>query len=259
VAIEYIAHACFRVHSATGTRVLIDPFASRVWLGYDFPRGLAADAILITHPHYDHDGGEFQVQQENERRRRRGLPDSRKQVPWAAAVRALRGPGTYTVADIRVSGIRGKHAEPYGTEFGQRNTIWLIEAAGLRIAHLGDNGPLTETNVRALGRGDVLMIPIDSQNHLLKEEEIQGIRAALRPRILIPIHYRHPDLEIDPQSPKDLGSINPWLVGKEHVTRLSSHRAEFSAASLGRGERIVVFRHSPQVRAPERVPDGAQR
>src|SRR5947209_8542304 len=59
VAIEYIAHACFRIHSPGGARLLIDPFASRVWIGYDFPPRLSADAVLITHPHYDHDAGVF--------------------------------------------------------------------------------------------------------------------------------------------------------------------------------------------------------
>src|SRR6185436_5628986 len=55
VAIEYVAHSCFRIHTAGGARLLIDPSASRVWLGYDFPARLAADTVLITHPHYDHD------------------------------------------------------------------------------------------------------------------------------------------------------------------------------------------------------------
>jgi hypothetical protein len=32
VTIEYIAHACFRVTSPSGKQILIDPFASRVWL-----------------------------------------------------------------------------------------------------------------------------------------------------------------------------------------------------------------------------------
>jgi hypothetical protein len=38
VAIEYIAYACFRIHSARGARLLIDPHASRVWPGCHFPR-----------------------------------------------------------------------------------------------------------------------------------------------------------------------------------------------------------------------------
>src|SRR5213593_4053569 len=37
VKIEYIAHACFRVTSPSGKQILLDPYASRVWLGYDFP------------------------------------------------------------------------------------------------------------------------------------------------------------------------------------------------------------------------------
>src|SRR4051794_18814942 len=77
VAIEYIAHACFRIHSAGGARLLIDPYASRVWLGYDFPPRLAADAVLITHPHYDHDAGVF----------------IGRKPSWTPEVRVLRQPG----------------------------------------------------------------------------------------------------------------------------------------------------------------------
>ena len=107
VAIESIAHACFRIHSAGGSRILIDPYASRVWLGYDFPEELATDAILITHPHFDHDGGEF----------------IGRKVPWTPEVRVLRDPETYTVDEFHITGIRGKHADPWGKEFGQKNTI----------------------------------------------------------------------------------------------------------------------------------------
>src|SRR5437762_6384666 len=72
--IEYIAHACFRVTSPAGKQVLIDPYASRVWLGYDFPPGVRADAVLISHPHYDHDGGEAM----------------KRPVPWAPETLVLR-------------------------------------------------------------------------------------------------------------------------------------------------------------------------
>ena len=58
VTIEYVAHACFRIHSPSGNSVMIDPYESQWWLGYDSPVGLdPADAVLITHPHSDHDGG----------------------------------------------------------------------------------------------------------------------------------------------------------------------------------------------------------
>lgn len=234
VGIEYIAHSCFRVHTARGTRVLIDPFASRVWLGYDFPRRLAADAVLITHPHYDHDAD---------------VLIGHQPVPWTADVRVIRDPGTYTVSDMTITGIRGKHAEPWGKEFGQTNTIWLLELDGLRIAHVGDNGSLTEANVQELGRVDILMIPIDAQYHILKEAEIQAIRKALRPRILVPMHYRIPDLEPSGDTPKGLGEITPWLAGQDNVVRLESNLATFTAGSLLPSRMIAVFPHSPKVSA----------
>jgi len=233
VAIESIAHACFRIHSAGGGRILIDPYASRVWLGYDFPEEFATDAILITHPHFDHDGGEF----------------IGRTVPWTPEVRVLRDAETYTVGDFHITGIRGKHADPWGKEFGQKNTIWRIEVAGLRIAHLGDNGPLTGSEFRDLGRVDILMIPIDSRDHILKHYEVQAIRDTLRPRILIPMHYRHPDLESAEDSPHGLGPIDPWLAGRHGLTRLDRNYSVFRTGSLSSGERIVVFQHSPKVRA----------
>jgi L-ascorbate metabolism protein UlaG (beta-lactamase superfamily) len=99
VAIEYIAHSCFRIHTARGARLLIDPFASRVWLGYDFPRKVAADAVLITHPHYDHDAD---------------VLIGHQPPPWTPDVRVLRDPGAYKVSDATITGIRGKHADPWG-------------------------------------------------------------------------------------------------------------------------------------------------
>jgi L-ascorbate metabolism protein UlaG (beta-lactamase superfamily) len=234
VAIESIAHACFRIHSAERcSRILIDPYASRIWLGYDFPAELATDAILITHPHFDHDGGEF----------------IGRTVPWTPEVQVLRDPGNYTVGDFHITGIRGKHADPWGKEFGQKNTIWRVEVSGLRIAHLGDNGPLTESSVLELSHVDILMMPIDAREHILKHYEVQAIRRTTRPRVLIPMHYRHPDLESSEDSPQGLGPIDPWLAGQKSVTRLKSNSALFTTGSLKSGERIVVFQHSPEVRA----------
>jgi L-ascorbate metabolism protein UlaG (beta-lactamase superfamily) len=232
VAIEYLAHSCFRIHSARGTRLVMDPYASRVWLGYDFPRKLAADAVLITHPHYDHDADVLMGHQP---------------PPWTPDVRVLRDPGPYKVSDVAVTGIRGKHADPWGKEFGQTNTIWLLDIDGLRIAHLGDNGPLTEANVQELGRVDILMMPIDAKQHIMKGAEIEATRKALGPRIVIPMHYRIPDLEPSATTLQELGEINPWLAGQNNVVRLESNVATFSAGSLLPSQLVVVFPHSPKV------------
>src|SRR5919109_2542973 len=194
VTIEYIAHACFRVTSPSGKQVLIDPYASRVWISYDFATNLHADAVLISHPHYDHDGGEAM----------------RRSVPWSSDTLVLRRPGTNQIGDITVVGYAGKHADPWGKEFGQINTIWWLKVADLHIVHLGDNGPLRDDTIREIGRVDVLMIPIDSQFHILKADQITAIRSQLTPPILIPMHYRHDDLESSPDRPEQLGGIEDW-------------------------------------------------
>jgi len=169
-------------------------------------------------------------------------------VPWTPETRVLREAGTYTVGSFHITGVRGKHADPWGKEFGQKNTIWRVEIGGLRIAHLGDNGPLTEDNIRDLGPVDILMMPIDAREHILKDAEVEAIRRTMRPRVLIPMHYRYPDLESSEDSPRGLGPIDPWLVGRRSVTRLEENYAVFTQGSLTSRERIVVLPHSPKVR-----------
>ena len=46
VTIEYIAHASFRITAPSGEKLLVDPYGSRIWIGYDYPEGIEADAVL---------------------------------------------------------------------------------------------------------------------------------------------------------------------------------------------------------------------
>jgi L-ascorbate metabolism protein UlaG (beta-lactamase superfamily) len=232
VTVEYIAHACFRVTSPSGSQILLDPYASRVWLGHDFPPNLDADAILISHPHYDHDGGEAMG----------------RKVPWPRKSLVLRTPATNRIGDVIVVGFAGKHADPWGKEFGQINTIWSLEVGGLRIVHLGDNGPLRDDTIRQLGRVDVLMMPIDSQFHILKADEISAIRKRLSPSVLVPMHYRHDDLEPVAGSPEALGGIEGWANKEANARYLGSHTQDFSADTLPRKPEVVIFKHSPLVK-----------
>ncbi len=233
VTIEYIAHACFRLTSPGGQRLVIDPYASRVWIGYDFPDELDADAVLISHPHYDHDAGTA-----------RGL-----EFPWPAEVPVWRDPGRYELGDFVITGVAGKHADPYGKEFGQINTIWVIEVAGLRLVHVGDNGPIAEGAAAALGAVDLLMLPIDADNHILAETEIAAIRARLTPRLLVPMHYRLADLEPSVDKPDDLGDIDGWLRAHadERLRRLDTNRLVLAPEDLPEVAQILVFGHSPDV------------
>ncbi len=233
VEIEYIAHASFLLRAEDGTELLIDPYAGRVWLGYDWPDGIEPDAVLITHPHYDHDAGRY-----------REMP-----FPWSEQVAVVDAPGSFTFGDFRVTGVEGKHADPYGMEFGQLNTIMVIEVAGLRIAHLGDNGPLTPEMAEGLGRVDVLMMPGDAVYHILSEETTQAILESTQPSIVIPMHYRLGDLETNADSPSDLGDIDPWLEGRR-VQRVGGHVTTLRASELPVERTYLVFEPAPYVSGP---------
>lgn len=233
VTIEYIAHASFIFSNEVGDRVLIDPYQSRVWLGYDFPEDITADAVLVTHPHYDHDAGVF-----------RGA-----EWPWPGTPR-IDSPGPHTVGSIEVEGVEGKHADPYGMEFGQINTMFVIEIDGLRIAHWGDNGPLTEDNVAALGRVDVLMLPGDGVYHIIDAETTEAAITALQPRVIIPMHYRIGALEIAPDKPEDLGDVDVWLEGRSNVERVGSNVLRLRVDDLPAERTIMVMEHSPRVTRP---------
>jgi L-ascorbate metabolism protein UlaG (beta-lactamase superfamily) len=217
--IRYIGHACFCLTSPGGTRLVLDPYNSHVWLGYRFPETIEADAVLVSHPHFDHDAHYYI----------RGFPA------------VFRNAGRFTFGDVRMEGVRGKHADPYGREFGQINTLWLVETAGLRLAHLGDNGPLTPGEVQTLGRVDVLFAPVDDTEHILKYSELDTILAALRPRVVVPMHYRLP------AGPDDLGGIDAWLAKQPRV-RDAGHQMALSAAALPTQSTVFRFQPSPDVR-----------
>ena len=221
VTLEYVGHASFVVESPGGTRVVIDPFSSNRWLGYRYPRNVAADAVLVTHPHYDHDASYY----------------------WGDSVPVFRDPGAYRVDDVEILGVEGRHADPYGRDFEQKNTIWVVEAGGVRLVHVGDNGPLSPAAIESIGRADVLLVPADGDDHILKPDEIAAAREALGDPLVVPMHYR---LDGFLGLPRSLGPVGPWLESQSGVDRLSTHQARISAVRSA-GQKVLVFQPSPDL------------
>ena len=133
--LKWHGHSCFELTYADGTVIITDPFD--VSVGYPVCTA-RADVVTMSHGHHDHNHIESIA----------GNP-----VPVTDA-------GETSVCGAKITGVPAFHDECEGAKRG-KNMLFAIEKDGLRIAHLGDLGhPLSDEQVRALGKADVLLIPI---------------------------------------------------------------------------------------------------
>ncbi len=155
--IKYYGHACFAVTSGDYT-VVIDPY------GYNSVPGLPAlriDAqkVLCTHTHDDHAN----------KRAVRILP-------------AESSPFTYGT-------VKTFHDDEGGSKRG-KNSVFVLCAEGMRVAHFGDLGHrLTTEQLAELGQLDAVMIPVGGYYTIDAAAAAETVRA-LGVRVVIPMHYR---------------------------------------------------------------------
>ena len=210
--IEYIAHAAFVLESENGTRVLIDPYHSYNQLGYTFPESIDADFVLITHPHYDHDGSKY----------------------LSENVPVFRESGMFRFKDVSFSGIESKHGfyEQIAASGNQAyNVIWVIEIGGKRIAHLGDNQTPTSEEIAKLESVDFIIGPPNDE-----------VLALFPDKTYIPNHYLLPQLT---KHQNWMNPIDDWLIEKKQLNQLESN--VFFVNEKNRSG-ILLFQPSPLVK-----------
>ena len=71
-----------------------------------------------------------------------------------------------------------------------KNTMHLVEAEGRRVLHMGDLGHMPEPElIRALGRIDLLMIPVGGY-YTIDAALAAAVVRSLEPDLVVPMHYR---------------------------------------------------------------------
>lgn len=162
--ISCIGHAEFLVELESGLRILTDPYDASC--GYPM-MDVAADVVLVSHDHFDHSAIDT--------------------VPGTS--RVIREAGIHTIApDCTITAVEAFHDDQGGALRG-RNLLFLIQAEGLRVAHLGDLGHLpTEEQLKALAPLDAVMIPVGG-HFTIDAETAKQVAEMLRARVVLPMHY----------------------------------------------------------------------
>jgi L-ascorbate metabolism protein UlaG (beta-lactamase superfamily) len=199
VDLRYCGHSTFCLTSG-GKTIVIDPFNDDI--GYPKPR-VAPDAIVISHEHFDHNNvglvqGTPKVL--------RGLAQEGK--TWAAL--------DERVGAVRITGVPTYHDAEQGAARG-KNTVTIFEVEGMRVVHLGDLGHLlTDEQARAIGKVDVLMIPVGG-HYTIGPAEADQVITQLKPRVVIPMHFK---TEVNAGWP--IGTLDDYLKGKAGAKRLGA-------------------------------------
>jgi L-ascorbate metabolism protein UlaG (beta-lactamase superfamily) len=201
--ITWAGQSCFQIAISNGkdniASIVIDPFDEKIGLK---PPNFEADILLISHNHHDHNNIKMV------RPVRSAESSSGKNSPFL-----INGPGEYEIRGVFIQGIGSFHDDNQGKERGI-NTIYTIEAEGIKMCHLGDLGQkqLTDEQLEKIGIVDVLMIPVGGV-YTISSSEAQKIIGQIEPKIVIPMHYEIPKLNIK------LDGVDKFLksVGKNSV------------------------------------------
>lgn len=158
-------------------KIAIDPFDES--LGLRVPK-VGADILLITHSHDDH--------------------SNKKAISGNPFL--IEEPGEYEIKGIFVRGISSFHDNCQGKERG-KNIIYKLEIKRMKLCHLGDLGQkeLNPEQLEEIGEVDILMTPVGG-TYTIGPKEASTIVSQIEPKIVIPMHYKIPELKLKIDGPE---------------------------------------------------------
>ena len=242
VTIDYYGHCAFKITSPGGASILLDPWrddpsgAWGLWFKNKFPETLV-DITMSTHTHFDHDAID--------------RPQSTMVLDRMA--------GNFEFADLKITGFADKHAcvapgwypwtnalKEFGVEACPPNNpghmdmvTYVIETGGIRTLIWGDNrhNP-PEEFWNAIGKIDVLTLPVDGSQHILSYDQANAIVERLKPKIVIPTHYLG---EATTYTLSTLLSADEWVKGQKSFKMLDGPSVKLAASDVAGMDREFMY------------------
>ncbi|OPY65352.1 MAG: metal-dependent hydrolase [Syntrophorhabdus sp. PtaU1.Bin050] len=215
--IKLYGHAAFKITTNSGVRIIIDPYESG-----SFDGALAygkitdeADVVLTTHDHADHNY----------------IKDIRGKFVH------INNAGNHEVKGVKMKGVPSFHDPSKGKKLGN-NLIFLIEADGLRVAHMGDIGhTLDKTSIEDLGAVDVLLVPVGGI-YTIDASKAAGVMKDIKPAVTIPMHYKTAKCDVP------IAGVEDFTRGEWEVRKAGTSEITVTRDSLPAKPTIVVLDHA---------------
>lgn len=207
--IRWFGHACFEVSEHES--VITDPHDGKsIGIAVPVVRG---DIVLISHDHFDH----------NCARIVKGTPT------------VVRDTGDKDFNGVKIRGIRTYHDDMQGAKRGE-NIIYRFEMSGFRFCHLGDVGHVvTDETAAAIAPIDIIFVPVGGV-FTIDAEKAWAVCDKLKPKIIIPMHYRIGGLSLSIQP------LAPFLAKAENIAvNKVGNEIEFEADDLPESAEIWAF------------------
>lgn len=165
--IRWHGHACFELVDDSGYTIAIDPHDG-FSLGLK-PPAFKADAVLITHEHFDHNA--FNV------------------VAKPGAEKYSMRAGDFVIGGKhRARGIKLYHDKVKGRRRGEV-VVYRVEVDGVRVLHLGDLGHVFEESIALeIKPVDAALLPVGGTFTIDPREAFDVVKM-IEPKIAIPMHY----------------------------------------------------------------------
>ena len=137
--------------------------------------------ILYTHDHYDHYNAET-LKTLTKRLDCKVIVEPAmigklKGIVEAGRLHSAEHGKTLEVEGVKVTGVRGKHVGPI--------TLYLVEAAGVRIFHGGDSGYV---ELAGLGPVDLAILPCGTPSPTASPKDAYKMALDLKPKHVIAVH-----------------------------------------------------------------------
>jgi len=189
VQITWNGHSCFSITSE-GYTIVLDPYEPESVPGLE-PLDLFADELFCSHDHADHS------------------------CSWVVQLSQEPGDSPFTVKTIKT------FHDPQQGKLRGENTVHLLTAGNMKLAHLGDLGcSLTPEQKKKLMNLDVLMIPVGGF-FTIDAKEAHDLVKELNPRIVIPMHYRTDSFGYD-----KIGRLEEFTRLCDNVVRYDTNTIE---------------------------------